>query len=50
MAESALKAMLDNPPDLAVSDIKMPRLDGLEMLRRLREKVGPASDLPHFEG
>jgi len=36
--ESALKALLDNPPDLAVSDIKMPRLDGLEMLRRLREK------------
>jgi two-component system response regulator ChvI len=36
--ESALKAMIENPPDLAVSDIKMPRLDGLEMLRRLREK------------
>lgn len=36
--ETALKALLDNPPDLAVSDIKMPRLDGLEMLRRLREK------------
>ncbi|CAN5273237.1 two-component system response regulator ChvI [soil metagenome] len=36
--ESALKSLLENPPDLAVSDIKMPRLDGLEMLRRLREK------------
>jgi two-component system response regulator ChvI len=36
--ESALKSLIDNPPDLAVSDIKMPRLDGLEMLRRLREK------------
>ena len=36
--EAALKAMLDNPPDLAVCDIKMPRLDGLELLRRLREK------------
>ena len=35
--ESALKALRDNPPDLAVCDIKMPRLDGLEMLRRLRE-------------
>ena len=34
--ESALKALLDNPPDLAVCDIKMPRMDGLEMLRRLR--------------
>ena len=35
--EAALKALQDNPPDLAVCDIKMPRLDGLELLRRLRE-------------
>ena len=33
----ALKALIDNPPDLAVCDIKMPKLDGLELLRRLRE-------------
>src|SRR5690348_3088172 len=36
--EAALKALLDNPPDIAVCDIKMPRMDGLELLRRLREK------------
>ena len=36
--ETALKALLDNPPDLAIFDIKMPRMDGLELLRRLREK------------
>ncbi|KRB85991.1 two-component system response regulator [Sphingomonas sp. Root710] len=36
--EAALKALLDNPPDLAVLDIKMPRMDGMELLRRLREK------------
>jgi DNA-binding NtrC family response regulator len=39
-----------NPPDLAIQDIKMPRMDGIEMLRRLRE----TSDLPviivDFEG
>jgi two-component system response regulator ChvI len=39
---AALKALTDNPPDLAVLDIKMPRLDGMELLRRLREKT----DLP----
>lgn len=36
--ESALKALVENPPDLAVLDIKMPKMDGLELLRRLREK------------
>jgi two-component system response regulator ChvI len=36
--EAALKALTDNPPDLAIFDIKMPRMDGLELLRRLREK------------
>lgn len=35
---TALKALLDNPPDLAVFDIKMPQLDGLELLQKLREK------------
>ncbi len=40
--EAALKALAENPPDLAVFDIKMPRMDGMELLRRLREQ----SDLP----
>ena len=37
-SEAALKALGENPPDLAVLDIKMPRMDGMELLRRLREK------------
>ena len=37
--ETALKALIDNPSDLAVLDMKMPGLDGMELLRRLREKV-----------
>jgi len=36
--EAALKALLDNPPDLAVFDIKMPRMDGLTLLQNLRAK------------
>ncbi len=35
--EAALKALLENPPDLAVFDIKMPKMDGMELLRRLRQ-------------
>ncbi len=35
--ETALAALATNPPDLAVFDIKMPRMDGMELLQRLRE-------------
>ncbi len=34
---TALKAFSDSAPDLGVFDIKMPQMDGMELLRRLRE-------------
>ena len=39
---SALDGFKTNPPDLAILDIKMPRMDGMETLRHLRQK----SDMP----
>ena len=38
-AESALVGISRNPPDFAVIDIKMPRMDGEELLKRLRKKT-----------
>jgi two-component system response regulator ChvI len=39
---SAYDGLRASPPDLAIFDIKMPRMDGMELLRRLRQK----SELP----
>ncbi len=39
---AALQGLSDNPPDMAIFDIKMPRMDGMELLRRVRQ----SSDMP----
>ena len=36
--ESALQSIISRPVDLAVLDIKMPRMDGMELLQRLRAR------------
>ena len=43
---SALKAFADNPPELGVFDIKMPQMDGMELLRRVRELGGAVGSMP----
>ncbi|MBU6407938.1 MAG: response regulator transcription factor [Alphaproteobacteria bacterium] len=35
--QTALAALGESPPDIAILDIKMPRMDGVEVLRRLRQ-------------
>jgi len=35
--EAALRAFGDSPADLLVTDLKMPRMDGATLIRRLRE-------------
>ncbi|MGI9413118.1 MAG: response regulator transcription factor [Hyphomicrobiales bacterium] len=39
---TALSGLQETPPDVAILDIKMPRMDGMELLRRLRQ----ISELP----
>ena len=40
--ESALIGLTRTPPDLAIVDIKMPKMDGEELLKKLRKK-------PHYQ-
>ena len=44
--EAALAAVEQNVPDLMILDINMPRLDGLDLCRRLRASGGAQARLP----
>jgi DNA-binding NtrC family response regulator len=35
--EDALRAVADDPPDLMLLDLRMPGMDGMEVLRRAKE-------------
>jgi len=35
--QAALPALTETPPDIAIFDVKMPKMDGMELLRRLRQ-------------
>lgn len=38
---SALKAIIANPPDIVLTDIQMPRMDGVELCRQIYERNIP---------
>jgi CheY-like chemotaxis protein len=39
---AALKAVRESPPDLVVTDVMMPVMDGVELIRRLRSEPATA--------
>src|SRR5262245_25514632 len=36
--QEALTAVIDNPPGLVITDLKMPNMDGMELLKQMRER------------
>jgi len=45
-ATDALESIAAEPPDVLVSDLGMPAIDGFELIRRIRQMAGAARDLP----
>lgn len=46
---SALEALKASPPDLAVFDVKMPRMDGIELLREAPPDVKSSRNLSNVQ-
>ena len=42
-AEEGLEVLEEEPPDLILLDVMMPKVDGWEMLRRVHERHGVGS-------
>ena len=45
-ARSALESIEESVPDVMVSDLGMPGMDGYELIQRIRQAEGPARELP----
>jgi CheY-like chemotaxis protein len=45
-ARSALASIEESVPDVMVSDLGMPGMDGYELIRRIRQMEAPARELP----
>jgi CheY-like chemotaxis protein len=46
--EAGLRAALESPPEVALLDIGLPRMDGYELARRIRAATPPGARAPYL--